>query len=226
MPDTPTEPVPAAPAQARLAGRSPWAVAFFVAIVVLTLAADLGLKQWSFNNVAGQPIDLTPEIATDHHLFAATYPHGPMVVIPRVLNLQLTTNTGAVFGMGKGNRTLFILVSVIATGVIGTLFYRSPAGSWVLHGSLGLILAGALGNLYDRVIYRAVRDMLHMLPGVDLPFSLSWPGGVSEVWPWIFNLADVALMVGVGLVLIATWRAESRAKSATQPTPDAESAPD
>ena len=95
------------------------------------------------------------------------------------------------------------------------LFWRSPRGAWVLHAALALILAGALGNLYDRWCFAAVRDMLHMLPDVHLPFGLHWPGpsvppghppvdGPTEIWPWIFNLADVALMVGVGLVLVTS----------------------
>ncbi|MEL7087118.1 MAG: signal peptidase II [Planctomycetota bacterium] len=120
--------------------------------------------------------------------------------------------------MGQGNRVFFIVVSLIATGVIGVMFWRSPAKAWGMQLALGLILAGALGNLYDRVVYRAVRDMLHLFPGVQLPFGLTWPGGsgggISEVWPWIFNPADVALLAGVGLVLIATWRAEVKPKSA------------
>lgn len=192
----------------KFAGRSGRAVGLFLVVIIVTLAADLGLKYWSFDHVAGRPVVLTGEVTQDHRGFWEKYPHGPTVVVPRVLHLRLTTNTGAVFGLGKGNRVMFIVVSVIATGVIGLMFWRSPARAWGMHVALGLILAGALGNLYDRVIYRAVRDMLHMFPGVHLPFGLSWPGGISEVWPWIFNPADVALLAGVGLVLIATWRSE------------------
>lgn len=185
---------------------------FFIVVMIAILAADLGLKYWSFTNVAGRQVVLTDEVTVDHRGFWSKYPHDSTVVVPKVLELRLTTNTGAVFGLGKGNRVLFIAVSVVATAVIGLMFWRSPARAWGLHLSLAMILAGALGNLYDRVLYRAVRDMLHMFPGVDLPFGLSWPGGVAEVWPWIFNLADVALMVGVGLVLIATWRTDAAAK--------------
>ena len=200
-----TDPGEAAP---KFAGRSGRAIAFFLVVVIATLAADLVLKYWAFNHVAGRPVVLTEEVTQDHFGFWSKYPHSPTVLVPHVLQLQLTTNTGAVFGLGKGNRIMFIVVSVIATGVIGWMFWRSPARAWSVHLALGLVLAGALGNLYDRVLYRAVRDMLHMLPGVHLPFGLSWPGGISEVWPWIFNLADVALLAGVGLVLIATWRSE------------------
>ncbi|MEM6854159.1 MAG: signal peptidase II [Planctomycetota bacterium] len=219
MTETPTPDESAKPADEaarpfKLAGRSGVAIAFFLSVVALILIADLGLKYWSFSYVAGRQVVLTDEVTEDHRGFWSKYPHDPIVVVPSVLELRLTTNTGAVFGLGKGNRLLFIAVSVVATVIIGLMFWRSPARAWGLHLALGMILSGALGNLYDRVLYRAVRDMLHMFPGVDLPFGLNWPGGITEVWPWIFNLADVALMVGVGLVLIATWRADAAAKAA------------
>ena len=204
MSDASPEPSPPRPA-----GRSGRALSLFLLVTAVVLAADLGLKYWAFDHVAGRPVILTPEVVQDHRGFWGKYLHDPVVVVPRVLHLQLTTNTGAVFGLGKGNRLLFIGVSLIATGVIGYLFARSPARAWPLHLALALILAGALGNLYDRIVYRAVRDMLHMLPGVELPFGLAWPGGVDEVWPWVFNLADVALMAGVGLVLVLSWRSGS-----------------
>lgn len=215
---SPAEPAPQSPRPIRLAGKSGAAIAFFLGVVTLILVADLGLKYWSFSNVAGRQVVLTEEVTVDHRGFWSKYPHSPTVVVPKVLELRLTTNTGAVFGLGKGNRLLFIAVSVVATGIIGLMFWRSPARAWGLHLALGMILSGALGNLYDRVLYRAVRDMLHMFPGVNLPFGLSWPGsGITEVWPWIFNIADVVLMVGVGLVLIATWRADAAAKAAAKP---------
>ena len=220
---TPTDPPAEAPAPPiKPAGRSAAAMVFFLTVVVAILIADLGMKYWSFSHVAGRQVVLTDEVTEDYRGFWSKYPHDPIVVVPKVLELRLTTNTGAVFGLGKGNRVLFIAVSVVATGVIGLMFWRSPSRAWGLHLALGLILSGALGNLYDRVIYRAVRDMLHMFPGVNLPFGLSWPGGVTEVWPWIFNLADVALMVGVGLVLIATWRADAAAKSAKPNAPESD----
>ncbi len=205
------------------AGRSRRAVMVFLLITAAVLGADLLIKSWSFRTVAGTPVQLTPLVTENHRAFWSQYPHEATVVVPSVLNLRLTTNTGAVFGLGKGNRVVFIAVSVVATGVIGLLFWRSPHRAWVLHGALALILAGALGNLYDRWQYAAVRDMFHMLPGVNLPWGLSWPApavpaghppldGPTEVWPWIFNLADVALMVGVGLVLITSLFAPDPAK--------------
>lgn len=213
------------------AGRSRRAVVVFLLLTVAVLGADLFIKSWSFRTVAGAPVQLTPLVAEDHWAFWSQYPHEPTVVVPKVLNLRLTTNTGAVFGLGKGNRVMFIGVSAVATAVIGFLFWRSPHNAWVLHAALALILAGALGNLYDRWQFAAVRDMFHMLPGVNLPLGLSWPAptppaghppveGPTEVWPWIFNLADVALMVGVGGVLITSLFAAEPPKQ-----PPAASAP-
>ncbi len=226
MTDAPPDPRPDPPpdddAARRVvpARRSARAVGVFLAVTLGVLAADLGLKAWSFEHVAARPVRLVAMDVRDHAMFWAFHGHEPVVVVPRVLNLQLTTNTGAVFGLGKGNRGVFIAVSAVALVVIGVLFARSPAGAWGLHVGLALILAGALGNLYDRVRFAAVRDMLHMLPGVHLPFGLAWPGsappggaggeGVTEVWPWIFNLADVSLLAGVGLVLILTWWTEAK----------------
>jgi signal peptidase II len=127
-------------------------------------------------------------------------------VVPGLLDMRLTINTGAVFGRAQGGRWLFISVSVIALAVIGAVFARSPSRSWVLHVGLALVLAGALGNLYDRVRFAAVRDMLHMLPQTDL-------------WPWIFNIADASLMVGVGLLLVRSFIVDRRrAREAADPT--------
>ncbi|MEM9881395.1 MAG: signal peptidase II [Planctomycetota bacterium] len=219
MPDAAPSPAPAPPRPVP-ARRSGAAIARFLVVVAAVLAADLVLKYWAFDTVAGRPVVITDELLDGrdgHHAFWSKYLHEPIVVAPKLLELRLTTNTGAVFGLGKGNRVLFIAVSVVATAVIGWLFARSPARAWGLQLALALILAGALGNLYDRVVYRAVRDMLHLFPGVDLPLGIAWPGGITEVWPWIFNLADVALMVGVGFVLILTWRHDNAANGPARP---------
>lgn len=192
----------------------------FLLIMGGALAADLGLKSWSFENVAenfqvhvrtaeaGGPevlvrLDEGKEWFVAHEIGMTDSPervpgHEPIEVVPGLLNFQLTLNTGAVFGMGQGARPMFIAVSVVALVVILFLLYRSPVNATLYHIGLALILGGALGNLYDRVLYSAVRDMLHMLPSTGL-------------WPWIFNPADVALVCGVGVVLVVSWITEHKA---------------
>jgi len=197
------------------AGRRHTCVAVFALVTLFTLAADLGLKAYAFNHVAGQPV----AIDTTDRQYHGVPPHEPVVLIPGVLNLQLTANTGAIFGMGKGSRWVFIAVSLLAIGFIGRVFWRSPARARLLHVALALILAGALGNLYDRVRFAAVRDMLYLFPGADLPWNLSWPGGARGLYPWVFNLADVALLLGVLAVVWVTWK-NAPPRPAPETTPD------
>ncbi len=214
MNDAAATPADARPADAPTfvpAGASAPAIVLFVATTALVLGADLVIKWAAFRYVPPEPILLTSENATDPY-FALRFPHEPLTVLPGVLNLQLTTNTGAVFGLGKGGRWLFVAVSLLALGIIGRIFWRSPARAVGLHVALAMILAGALGNLYDRLIYSAVRDMFHLFPDAVLPFGWTWPGpdGSRMLYPWIFNLADAALVVGVIGVLLITWASELR----------------
>ncbi len=201
-------------------------MAWFLAVLVVVLAVDLVVKYAAFAYVGDRPVRLVrswdavenawqhgppDELVVLYHDPQGELASIPAVpVLPKLLRLKLTTNTGAVFGLGAGQRFVFITVGLIATAVIGFLFLQSRPAAWFQHTALALILAGALGNLYDRVLFGAVRDMFHMLPGVHLPFGLRWPGqgdapGASEVWPWVFNVADVVLLIGVGGVLITSW---------------------
>src|SRR5690606_19362857 len=86
---------------------------------------------------------------------------------------------------------LFLAVSVLAIGFLGYLFAASRRGQWFYQILLGMLLAGVLGNMYDRIVYGYVRDMIHALPRWD-------------VFPWIFNIADSLLCVGVALMLAYT----------------------
>ncbi|MCE9591016.1 MAG: signal peptidase II [Planctomycetes bacterium] len=208
MTDTAAQSPPSRPA-----GRDALSVAWFVGLTLVLLAADLWVKEWSFAHVAGVRVTRLERSAVDQ-LFWAEYPHEPMVLIPHVLSLRLTTNTGAVFGLGKGSQWLFAAVSIVALVVITRVFYRLPARAFLSHAALAMILSGALGNLYDRVMFHAVRDMFYLFPGVRLPFGWHWPHGVDEVYPWIFNLADAALVVGVILMILVMWRNDRRLKTA------------
>jgi len=124
-----------------------------------------------------------------------------------------------VFGLGRGAQWLFVLISLVAIAIVLISFARSQARNRWLHIALALILAGALGNLYDRLRFCAVRDMLYLFPDVRLPFGWAWPGtGLRDVYPWIFNIADVALVCGVLLVLALSWAQPQR-------QPEAETTP-
>ncbi len=205
--------------------RSAW---LFALLTVVFLGLDLGSKSWAFHAVAPVPVRVTagqdgPEIRTrtplgEWEIFDAVHPdqmvpHESKVVVPKILNLHLLTNQGAVFGIGQGQRWLFIGISLLALGAIGWYLLTSPAKAYWMHVGLALILAGALGNLFDRIAYKGVRDMLHLFPGVELPFGWSWPGGVRELYPWIFNVADVELLAGVGLLLVVSWFAKPQKKA-------------
>jgi len=193
---------------ARRACRSKRAIALFLGITLVIFAADQGLKYFAFQTsvIAGEPVQVNRADPAQTLIPR----HQPLPVVDSVLSLRLLVNEGAVFGLGDGWQWLFILVSIVAAGVIIRLFWVSPANAYLTHFALALILAGDLGNLYDRLVFNAVRDMLLLFPGMPLPFGLSWPNGERQVWPWVFNVADAALMAGIFLVLVITWRNEQR----------------
>jgi lipoprotein signal peptidase len=109
--------------------------------------------------------------------------------IPGYIHFKWVLNPGAVFGIGAGMRWLFVVVSVFAFLFLTYLFASSgrQRGYQLI---LGLLMAGVLGNLYDRVFYGHVRDMIWAFP--------KWP----DFFPYIFNVADIFLCTGVALMLL------------------------
>jgi signal peptidase II len=118
--------------------------------------------------------------------------HPPVKIIPSVLDLELTRNPGAAFGMATGATVLFTLVALIVVGVIVRSARRLGSTAWAVV--LGLLLGGALGNLTDRLV-RA--------PGPLRGEVVDWIH--LHHWP-IFNLADSAIVIGVVLALILSSR--------------------
>lgn len=163
--------------------RSPFALFLFVGTTLAGLAADIATKVWAFRTL----------VPTDGIL---TEPNGHVLVysdtyhfLPGWLEFTCTANQGAVFGIGQGQRFLFIGVSVLAIVFLSALFARSgrQRGYQII---LGMLLAGVLGNMFDRISLGYVRDMIHALP--------RWP----TLFPWIFNVADSLLVTGVGLMIL------------------------
>ncbi|TFE31756.1 signal peptidase II [Cohnella luojiensis] len=100
-------------------------------------------------------------------------------------------NSGAAFGMLQGGRWFFLFITIIV--VIGILWYLHRSyrtGSGLLLFALAMILGGAVGNFLDRARFGEVIDFLQFNFG-----SYTFP---------IFNLADSAIVCGVGLVILDT----------------------
>jgi lipoprotein signal peptidase len=114
-------------------------------------------------------------------------------VITMFLSCELVINRGFSWSMFHSENTApFVAVSAVIVGIIGLLawhtysrFYAGLSYSWEL-----LVLAGALGNLIDRVLYHGVVDFIVI-------------GYGSFVWP-TFNLADMAIVIGVFGMLFKT----------------------
>ncbi len=192
-------------------------------------------------------------------------------IIPYVLDFQLMLNRGALFGLGKGWTFLFIGASILALAFVAFLFAQSSRRRKSLHIALAMVLAGALGNLYDRafvitdvVTYDTVRqtnsperetivglvtannenslevgaypdgERLKIIPrrlnphvyqqGVVRDF-LKLKLGPLNIWPWIFNIADVLLVVGVALLLWNFWGDRKQEQTERQLSPETSSQP-
>jgi signal peptidase II len=119
---------------------------------------------------------------------AALAGHAPIQVIPHVLQLNYTTNSGGAFGLGRSAPWLFAGATIIVSVII--VWYSLRLSRPVVAVALGMVLGGALGNLTDR----AVRDSGRVVDFIDV-----------HIWP-VFNVADSAIVVGAILLAIASLR--------------------
>lgn len=193
------------------ASRCTRAWVFLLIATAVSLAADLVTKSIAFQSVAGSPVIVRREdVLAGGQLGRLIPAHEPVVVIAQLLEFKLVLNPGAVFGIGAGKRVVFIAFTgaALAFGLWMFARWTRAKDRWA-HVGVALLLAGGLGNLYDRLVFGCVRDFIHPLPGVQIPFGLSWPGrsgpGSTELWPYVSNVADLWLIVGIGLLLIHSW---------------------
>jgi lipoprotein signal peptidase len=187
-------------AHAAPAWRSPGAVALFLFVAAALLAADLYTKHISFQRLV---IDMTGTPPQPVHIRSRDIP-----IVEGWLHLHAIANQGAVFGLGQGKRWFFLAVSGGAVGLLLYLFAATRARHWAAQLLVALFLAGVLGNMYDRATWGFVRDMFFALPGFhwpgawQIPFTDYPAPPERHVFPWIFNLADSYLCIGVAVVLI------------------------
>jgi len=206
--------------------RSPKAWTTLLLSVFIGLTLDLWSKNYAFAHVLGSPLNITrSQVLNSPDLAYLIPPHHPMGVIDHVLEFTLVLNPGAVFGIGAGQRWFFVVFTILAVIIAIVLFVRwTRSGDWLAHAGFGLIIAGGIGNLYDRLVFACVRDFIHPLPGVNLPFGLHWPGGNQELWPYVSNIADAFLIIGIGMLMIHAWRMPDQNPNKAH-HPDSEPAP-
>jgi signal peptidase II len=194
-------------ASANFACRSLPAVTLFLLIAGLTLAADLVSKHVVFETLLDDPNAralslgyLAQRPTTPPRLLLGIYHRDVLSGV----RWTLSTNPGVVFGLETIPRWAVNLATLFAIILVTVMFACSPRRAWATHLALALILAGALGNLYDRlfsavplpgtpmVIHQEVRDF------IDLSQLRLGP----LHYPWVFNVADALLVIGVGILMV------------------------
>jgi len=192
--------------------RSPAAIAVFAAVAGVSLAADL----WSKHAVFGVLLGGSGVRQRSEAVLRDYGPNVPPDDVLRALRLQrpvftglrltLSTNPGVVFGLPMPPWAVAV-ATVLTIGLVCYFFAMSGSSGRWLHVALAMVLSGAVGNFYDRMIAHVV------VPGVARPIT----GQVrdfldfSEVrvlglnYPYIFNVADVFLVVGVGMLMVYWW---------------------
>jgi signal peptidase II len=113
------------------------------------------------------------------------------------VKLTLSVNPGGVFGSAMP-RLVLVTASLLTTALVGYFFAVSDPSARLVHVGLALILGGAIGNLYDRLFsvvsvegFEPIRH--HVRDFIDCS---------ALYWPWVFNLADAWLVVGVALMIL------------------------
>jgi len=106
-------------------------------------------------------------------------------VIPNFFNIYYVRNNGAAFSILENNTILIVIISVVFIIILDYYIRHEKSFNKLSILSLGMIMGGIFGNLIDRIIYHSVIDYLSFL---------NFP---------IFNIADICICVGVGLLVIS-----------------------
>jgi signal peptidase II len=184
----------------------------FVSLAMFALVSDLSSKYIVFKWLYPEP-NREQNIVNGWFKFTAQYDSEvkPSDGILRPLQTWSApempyVNKGALFGLGGKYRelsnSLFALISGIAAIGITIWVFRTRVSqdAW-LSASLGLIMGGAVGNCYDRIVFAGVRDFMYF-------YKIEWP---------VFNFADCCLVVGTGILLVQSFFAkDTTAKSSPE----------
>lgn len=157
-------------------------IVVFGILFPLIIVLDLVTKRWALSALAGQRREL----------------------LGGLVPLTLAFNTGAAFGIGVGqdSRWLFVPITLVALVLLGVLLRQAEERDHLRIVSLSLVVAGAVGNLYDRV--RWDRGVVDFIGPIYLGFA-HFP---------IFNVADIAISCGAVGLALSFWQEERRERKA------------
>ena len=133
----------------------------------------------------------------------------PREVIGDWLRLTLVYNTGAAFGISLGpySRWLFLALAIVALAILGRLYRQTPDRDRFRIVSIGLVCAGAIGNVIDRI-----RHPMGVVDFIDIGVGI-------HRWP-TFNVADMAVSVGAFMLAWSLWTEDrARARRAASDVP-------
>lgn len=193
-----------------------------IVLFVLSVGLDQGSKQWAYRTLLDDgfhartdeyPVcgDRKQERARrnfiDDHRTGEIIDDGErsgrrgISVVPGLFAIYYVENCASAFGLLDGapewfRFPFFLIVSVFAVIFIPYLYRKTPASQRLMLYAMPFVLGGAVGNLLDRLIFRYVIDFVDWYVVV---------GGVGRHWP-TFNVADAAIVVGIGLMALQILR--------------------
>jgi signal peptidase II len=181
----------------------------FTILALLSLIADQVTKIWARASLPTLPLGhptgpdgtcaIPDDIMTQHCIGK------PVEVIGSFWHWRLSMNPGSAFGLFAGGGSFArIGLSVIGIAAVGLMFQmlrKARPDQKILHWALALIASGAVGNLIDRIYYGVVTDFILWHVGDPKPDHVTW----EHEWP-VFNVADIVLVIGVGLMVIDMLR--------------------
>ena len=183
---------------------------FFGVVAALSLLADVATKAWA-------EIVLSKRTLIDPSI----------VLIKDHLSFTLAYNKGGAWGLLQTasenvRKPFFLIVSVLAIAFIVSLYSRLAPGQRALKWGLPMVLGGALGNLSDRVTRSSVIDFIDYRADWIEKMNVfvakgvkSW--SITDHWP-TFNVADVFICIGVGLMAVDMVTSRRKPKEPTTPT--------
>ena len=188
-----------------------------IALFVAAVGIDQGTKQWAYRTLLDEgfhaqtdqyPVCGDKRQERARRNFIEDHRTGSTVdgdrkgipVIPGLFSIYYVENCASAFGLLDGTPEwfrfpFFLIVSIFAVIFIPYLYRKTPASQRLMLYAMPFVLGGAVGNLLDRLIYRYVIDF------VDWYVTI---GGVERHWP-TFNIADAAIVIGIGLMVLQLW---------------------